>query len=267
MSRQRIDVFVSSTIEDLKDHRAAVRDEILTFPECRPIMMEYFPAMDANAVKVCLDGVDASRIYIGIYAYRYGFCPKDSEISITEMEFNQATKNGIPRLCFLVDPKFDGWDEKLKDAEPNQTKLSDFKKRIDASMVRATFTTPDSLAKAVGRALRAALPAILTPDEKVPTPYPCQRIPKPAIFAGRVKELDDLKKALEGDQPVAITALKGVGGIGKTRWRSRSHTKWTKNSASSSMRRSAKNLTSHASPRFCGSGRSRILRRMSRLTR
>jgi tetratricopeptide (TPR) repeat protein len=47
-------------------------------------------------------------------------------------------------------------------------------------------------------------------------PFPCQRIPIPPIFAGRVRELDELKKALDSDQPVAITALRGVGGIGKT---------------------------------------------------
>lgn len=51
--------------------------------------------------------------------------------------------------------------------------------------------------------------------EPKPPPFPCHRIPRPAIFAGRVHELDTLKNALNGSEPVAITALRGVGGIGK----------------------------------------------------
>jgi len=215
MSKRRIDVFVSSTIEDLKPYRDAVRDEILKFPDCRPIMMEYFPAMDANAVKKCMDGVDEAEIYLGIYAYRYGFCPKGSKISITEMEFDRATANGIPRLCFLVEPKFP-WNPDHIEDKSGKTKLNKFKKRIDANLVRATFTTPDSLAKAVAHALRDALDKMPVAETETTT-LPCDRVPKPPLFAGRVKELAALKETLEKRQTIAITtAVRGVGGIGKT---------------------------------------------------
>jgi hypothetical protein len=44
----------------------------------------------------------------------------------------------------------------------------------------------------------------------------CNRVPRPDIFAGRGRELDALAKALDGERAVAITAVRGVGGIGKT---------------------------------------------------
>src|SRR4051794_9607382 len=104
--KSHLNVFISSTSKDLDEHRIAVRDIILAL-DYYPIMMEYFPAMDASAVNLCMDKVDEAELYIGIFAHRYGFCPEEYNISITEMEFNRATENAIPRLCFLVDERMD----------------------------------------------------------------------------------------------------------------------------------------------------------------
>jgi O-acetyl-ADP-ribose deacetylase (regulator of RNase III) len=117
-------------------------------------MMEYFPAMDANAVKACMDRVDESEIYIGIFAHRYGFIPEGQDISITEMEFNRAGERNIPRLCFLIDDNHP-WSPQFIEDGAGKEKLIQFKQRINANFVRGTFTTAENLALQILKALGA----------------------------------------------------------------------------------------------------------------
>lgn len=144
-------VFIGSTNADLEEYREKVRDVLISL-NCLPIMNEYWPAMDSSAVEACMFKVDSADIYIGIYAHRYGHCPIGSEISITEMEFNQARSLKIPCLCFLVDENFQ-WTADHIEGEPGKSKLRRFKAQLDESLVRKKFTTPDSLATAVSLAL------------------------------------------------------------------------------------------------------------------
>ncbi len=202
-------VFIGSTKDDLIKHREAVRDAVIAC-DCQPVMMEYWPAMDANAVKACMDKVDESDIYIGIFAHRYGFCPAGSDISITEMEFNRATDNNLPRLCFLIDEKHP-WQPDFVEGEPGKSKLTTFKKRINSELIRALFKEPHDLQLQVERALNETLGGL-----KKARPN-CNFVPNPEHFVGRVDELAALRSALSTDGAVtAITALKGIGGIGKT---------------------------------------------------
>src|SRR5690242_17703676 len=97
-------VVVSSTARDLPDHRKEVMDACLRqgmFPK----MMEHLPALDAEAISASLALVDEADIYVGVFAHRYGYVPKENnpqQISITEMEYNRAVERGIPRLIFLM---------------------------------------------------------------------------------------------------------------------------------------------------------------------
>ncbi|MBZ0282568.1 MAG: DUF4062 domain-containing protein [Anaerolineae bacterium] len=162
MSRPVLKVFISSTSTDLRAHREKVRDIVLALGFF-PVMMEMFPAMDADAVKACRDKVYEADLFVGIYAHRYGYIPQNSEISITEMEFNWATERGIPRLCFLIDPNKE-WSGEVEQGAA-QDKLLAFKSRLSATLVRATFDTPDDLALEVSIALqvyRGGQPAVKT---------------------------------------------------------------------------------------------------------
>ena len=86
---------ISSTLLDLPIHRAKVRDACLN-QNVLPKMMEQLPASDADAIRVSLEMVDQADIYIGIFAWRYGYVPDGHEVSITEMELNRALDRGIP---------------------------------------------------------------------------------------------------------------------------------------------------------------------------
>ena len=98
-------VFISSTAIDLPEYRKAAIHacQRLGFV---PLCMEEFPPDPRDAVSVCLEHVGEANAYLGIYAYRYGFVPDGSEISLTEMEYQRALERGLPVLIFVVDPDF-----------------------------------------------------------------------------------------------------------------------------------------------------------------
>jgi hypothetical protein len=95
-------VMISSTSLDLPEHRKVVLDACLR-QGMFPLMMEHLPAADADAIEESLRMVNEADIYLGIFAYRYGYIPKGYKTSVTEMEYNRAVERGIPRLIFLMD--------------------------------------------------------------------------------------------------------------------------------------------------------------------
>lgn len=140
-------VFISSTSADLKEHRAAVRESLL-HAGYHPIDMADFMARSADATTACLDEVAEADLFVGIYAWRYGFIPQGAEISITEQEFEEARALEKPCFCFMVEEGYD-WPAAFREEGKGGELLKKFKARLDATLVRTTFTTPDSLAKKV----------------------------------------------------------------------------------------------------------------------
>ena len=142
-------VFVSSTSQDLQAHREAVRDAVLALG-MHPVMMEHFPAMDADAVAACHQKVQDCDLFVGIYAHRYGYIPHQHTRSITELEYDWAGEAGIPRRVFVIDP--DHPRPTLRDPA-HAAALDAFKQRVGREKVWATFTTPESLAARVSQSL------------------------------------------------------------------------------------------------------------------
>jgi hypothetical protein len=149
-----ISAMISSTAVDLPEHRQQAREACLCegiFPEG----MESLPARDADAIRVSLEMVDRSSIYIGIFAWRYGHIPKGHEISITEMEFDRALQRGIPILVFVAHK-----DHALTigQVEPNQgaqKKLKRLKERACKGRTRCEFKSPAELRAEIIHALSA----------------------------------------------------------------------------------------------------------------
>jgi hypothetical protein len=98
---KRLVVAISSTARDLPAHRKEVMDACLQ-QDMYPKMMEHLPASPKDAVRASRELVDEADIYLGVFAYRYGYIPPGYEISITEMEYNWAVERGIPRVIFLI---------------------------------------------------------------------------------------------------------------------------------------------------------------------
>jgi CheY-like chemotaxis protein len=141
-------IFISSTYRDLIDHRKKTGEAIERLGQ-QGIRMEVFGARPDGASKVCRDEIDESDIFVGIYAYRYGYIPEGSDRSITEMEYYYALEQGKPVFCFLIDEDYP-WRLSFVEGEPAQSRLKAFKDEISLSVVRETFTTPEELAFKVG---------------------------------------------------------------------------------------------------------------------
>src|SRR5581483_2771693 len=100
-------IYISSTYSDLKEHREAVARALRRMNKS-VVAMEDYVATDQRPLDKCLADVGSCDVYVGIFAWRYGFIPdKDNpgQKSITELEYRKATELGKPRLIFLLDPE------------------------------------------------------------------------------------------------------------------------------------------------------------------
>lgn len=137
-------VFVSSTFKDLEKHRAAVREGIRQFGAL-DISMENLGSRDERPKAECLRLVTKeSEIFVGIYAHRYGFLPDGNEISITQSEYEAATKAGLPRFIYLVDNEHP-WPPSLIDHGDGKNRLDKFKSHLLTNHICKKFTTEDNL--------------------------------------------------------------------------------------------------------------------------
>lgn len=136
-------VMISSTARDLPLHRKEVMDACLS-QGMLPAMMEHLPASSENAIEVSLKMVEDADIYLGIFAYRYGYIPEGYDISITEMEYNHAVHHDIPRLIFLI---HETHAQNTLDFEIGQTaeQLTALKERLQKEQVVNYFKSPEDL--------------------------------------------------------------------------------------------------------------------------
>jgi hypothetical protein len=134
---------VSSTALDLPEHRKEVKDACLRMGMF-PMMMELMPGRDAEITSAALRMVDEADIYLGIFAYRYGYIPLEYDISITEMEYNRAVERGITRLIFLM---HEDHPVKASDLETGSgaEKLKRLKERLMLENVVNFFKSPADL--------------------------------------------------------------------------------------------------------------------------
>jgi hypothetical protein len=140
--------FLSSTFEDLAEHRRAVYDalERLGISVSR---MEAFGARPEEPRVACFEEIDRSDIFVGIYAHRYGSIVPGDVRSITAEEFSHARAAGKPLFCFLVARDYP-WPADMIEGEPGLTLLAEFKRVVDDVVVRDAFRSPEDLAMKVG---------------------------------------------------------------------------------------------------------------------
>jgi len=136
---------ISSTAKDLPDHREQVRLACEQAGFAPHEMMENFAALDANAAEASLKMVDDADVYIGIFAFRYGYVPDGADISVTEMEYNRAIEKKKPRLVFFMDGKHPITPDMVETGDVPTNKLAALKERAGKDRVAGFFKNPDDL--------------------------------------------------------------------------------------------------------------------------
>lgn len=100
--KQYVPIFVGSTFEDLKDYRRAVRDALSQL-ETIVRGMEYFGSKPGSPIEECLNAVRSCKVYIGIFGMRYGSVPDGYDRSMTHLEYEEAQRQSLPSLVYLID--------------------------------------------------------------------------------------------------------------------------------------------------------------------
>ena len=143
--RQSVPVFVSSTYEDLIPYRNEVQRVLIRLEQIIK-GMEYFGSSHKKPLDVCLETVRNCKVFVGIIGMRYGSIEETTEKSFTQLEYEEAIKNKIPTLMYIIDenhpisPRFVDKDERA-------ALLSDFKAIITKNHTISYFTTPEDLGK------------------------------------------------------------------------------------------------------------------------
>jgi hypothetical protein len=210
-------VYLSSTYEDLKEYRAAVFTA-LEKAGLDVVRMEAYTAADERPVDVCLQDVARSDIYVGLYAWRYGYEPPAEHgnthgKSITELEYRQAEQRKLRKLLFFAHPDTKAhWPRRFSDEVTGEgergAKLTTFRSELGAEKTASFFRTPDELATLVLAAImRSGLSG---------RPYSVPQ--RQAGFVPRHGITKALVDSLLGSEGVlgAHVLVQGAGGFGKT---------------------------------------------------
>jgi TIR domain/Sulfatase-modifying factor enzyme 1/Domain of unknown function (DUF4062) len=120
-------------------------------------VMQYFAADQAPA-DVCEAAVKACDVYVGIFGARYGSPVRDRpEVSYTELEFETASEEGIPRLVFVLDDSSDEHrlpPKALVDLEYGKRQKAFVAKVQNSGLTVQRFRNPEHLQLLVERSLR-----------------------------------------------------------------------------------------------------------------
>ncbi|MEH6450388.1 MAG: DUF4062 domain-containing protein [Oleispira sp.] len=100
--KRKLQVFVSSTYEDLKNDRQAAVSAILKAGHI-PAGMELFTSGDKSQMDTIRRWIDESDIYMLILGGRYGSVEPVTGVSYTELEYDYAVELEKPLFAIVID--------------------------------------------------------------------------------------------------------------------------------------------------------------------
>lgn len=246
--RQYQGVMISSTFTDLEEHRAALISAI-NGEELHEIAMENSSAKTIDVIDSSLLMVQDGSAYIGVISHKYGQtsqCTKRNpdQLSITELEFNEAQRLGRPILLFIMGDKHHVLPADVETDPDKREKLNAFRERAKQmgpdSPVHRVYSTFNSLEEfstqcihAVAELRRyldenstlATLPQTIAPTltesktDPIPTP-PAFYAEPPYIgshtFVGRKAQLETLSDWANAADSHPVLLFEAIGGTGKS---------------------------------------------------
>ena len=210
---QRLRVFVSSTLTELADERAAVSRAISAL-RLTPVLFE-LGAQSHPPRELYRAYLAQSEIFIGLYWQRYGWIGPEMEISGLEDEFRLSVSK--PRLLYVKAP--------APQREARLTALIE-ELQTQGTVSYRLFRTPQELGHlvrndlavllserfAAGKAGAARSSSSTADRGRLPRSLPAAS----TSLIGRERDVSEISKLLETDG-VRLVTLTGPGGVGKTR--------------------------------------------------
>lgn len=168
-----VKVYLSSTYSDLADYRESVYDSLRKIRH-DVVSMEDYAAGDQRPLDKCLQDVAESDVYVGLFAWRYGYVPKHGNAagkSITELEFRKAVEMGKPCLIFLLDesaPWVIGNTDFFTGESGGGESIRKLREELRERYVVGFFSTPEEAANEVMAAIvRAAFTEQVQKDARI----------------------------------------------------------------------------------------------------
>lgn len=186
-------VFVSSTYEDLKPYRVAVKEAIVRL-EHIPRGMEYFGSKPGSPKDECLASVRSCEVYIGVFAMRYGSVDEQTGKSMTHLEYEEALSLGIPTLIYLMDEQKQPVLSDHFDTGENAENLRRLKEELKQRSTVSFFTTPDDLARRVSQDLPPVVASL------------CPKVEKPGCDGGQ----EPRGVPLPSESPLEVSGIPGA---------------------------------------------------------
>jgi DNA replication protein DnaC len=207
---QKIRVFVSSTINELKSERKEVKKVIKDDLKLHPIMFEAgaSPHPPGELYRAWLE---QSQIYVGIFWESYGWVAPDMKISGIEDEYEIAKHFDLDRLVYVKNTS-KGRERRL------QNLIKKIEKEGDISYT--AFDTPEELANIVKNDIARLLTErymlsekVLTEDVTVNYFDSVKNNIDKCGFVGRSGILSEIQNILESESKILLF---GEPGCGKT---------------------------------------------------
>jgi WD40 repeat protein len=184
-----------------------------------PVDMAHFSADPQPPVQVCREAVRTADVFVGVVGFRYGspVCDRP-ELSYTELEFEEASQAGIPRLVFLLGEDTQGPAGLFRDIEHGARQEAFRTSLSERGITTARVTSPEGLSEALYQALvppewgyASDTGGRRSPVFAVP-PLQGDEVARPGL-------MKDLVAAVTRPGTSAVgmtTGLWGAGGFGKT---------------------------------------------------
>lgn len=135
-----ITIFISSVQDEFAMERKRIaeyiRQDALFSQYFVPFLFEDLPAQDKSAQVAYLEQAANAEVYLLLIGNKYGYVDADG-VSPTEKEYDTASANHAYRMAFV------------KNVDKREPKEESFKRRIDNTVIRNTFSTYDELQSAV----------------------------------------------------------------------------------------------------------------------
>jgi hypothetical protein len=222
--RKKLQVFVSSTYEDLKEERQAAVEAILSAGHI-PAGMELFAAGDESQMEVIRRWIDQSDVFLLILGARYGSIEPSSGRSYVELEYQYARERGKEVFSVVITEK--GIEEKLEKLKlkgierQNQGKLDEFRNLVTGNIVR-WWTEPKDITIAILQKLNELslsddLPGWIRADQAVTSTVVAEEIARlakeNASLHDRLSQAESSERftGLTFDEMLTILRAKSVG--------------------------------------------------------